>query len=447
MQAKKYTKTQAGLILQFGLVVFSSLVFWIPRENYILLLLNIGILAFFYQQIWKQKFSVNPLMYGLIFCSAMFAPTNLSQDVYRFIWDGKLILNGYNPHDFRPKELINQMGFSTGNWRELYRGMGPLSQGNYSCYPLVTQIYSFIAAIIPIFWVQLLVMKLLFIGTFILTIQSTRKLLEFCKLEKHYLHLFWLNPLVLIEGLGNLHFEWVMLCFVASGIYFLTQINYLNASIFITLAIQAKLIPFLMLPFFVRNLGWKKSIFFGLSVVVLFFISSLIFINPSNLGNFLESIKLYYGRFEFNSPIFAFYLDYGFWKYGFHPIGSYARRLAFYGFLALLTFCFYRLKQNEDWKVFFSRMAWATTIYYFFATTIHPWYLIFPLFFGILSQNKLTIYWSFLVFLSYLFYDLKLKEMYDWIRIVEYALLLIFSFSFLKSEWRNFKINYFSTSN
>jgi hypothetical protein len=62
MQAKKYTKTQAGLILQFGLVVFSSLVFWIPRENYILLLLNIGILAFFYQQIWKQKFSVNPLM-------------------------------------------------------------------------------------------------------------------------------------------------------------------------------------------------------------------------------------------------------------------------------------------------------------------------------------------------------------------------------------------------
>lgn len=444
MQAVQHKKIETGLNLQFGLVVFSSLVFWIPRENYLLLLLNIGILAFFYQQIWKQKLSASPLMYGLIFCSALLAPTNLSQDVYRFIWDGKLILKDYNPHDFRPKELINQMGFSSGNWRELYKGMGPLSQGNYSCYPFVTQIYSLIAAVIPIFWVQVLVIKLLFIGTFILTIQSTRKLLEFCKLEKHYLHLFWLNPLVLIEGLGNLHFEWVMLCFVASGIYYLTQINYLKASIFITLAIQAKLIPFLMLPFFVRTLGWKKSIFFGLSVLALFFISSLIFIHPSNLGNFLESIKLYYGRFEFNSLIFAFYLDYGFWKYGFHPIGSYARRLAFYGFLALLAFCFYRLKQNEDWKVFFSRMAWATIIYYFFATTVHPWYLIFPLFFGILSQNKVIIYWSFLVYLSYLFYDLDIKKYHVVVKIVEYIVLLILSFPFIKQELKSFKRNYFS---
>lgn len=445
MQAKKYIKTEAGLNFQFGLVVFSSLVFWIPRENYLLLLLNIAILAYFYQQIWRQKLDVSPLMYGLIFCSAMFAPTNLSQDVYRFIWDGKLILNGYNPHDFRPKELINQMGFSSGNWRELYRGMGPLSQGNYSCYPLVTQIYSVVSAIIPIFWLQVIVMKLLFVGTFALTIQSTRKLLEYCQLEKHYLHLFWLNPLVLIEGLGNLHFEWVMLCFVASGIYYLTQINYLKAAIFITLAIQAKLIPFLILPFFVRTLGWKRSILFGLSVVVLFFVSSLIFIHPANVINFLESIKLYYGRFEFNSPIFAFYLDYGYWKYGFHPIGSYARRLAFYGLLALILFCFYQLKKAGEWKVFFSRVAWATTIYYFFATTVHPWYLIFPLFFAIFSQNKLTIYWSFLVFLSYLFYDSKLKEYTDIIRILEYAILLILSFSFIRGEWISFKRKYFSS--
>lgn len=444
MQAVRHKKNETGLNYQFGLVVFSSLVFWIPRENHLFLLLNIAILAFFYQQIWKQKLSVSPLMYGLIFCSALFAPTNLSQDVYRFIWDGKLILNGYNPHDFRPKELINQMGFSSSNWRELYRGMGPLSQGNYSCYPFVTQVYSLITAVIPFFWIQVLVMKVLFIGTFALTIQSNRKLLEFLKLEKHYLHLFWLNPLVLIEGLGNLHFEWVMLCFVVCGIYNLTQTHYKKAAIFITLSIQAKLIPLLILPFFVRTLGWKKSVLFGLTVVLLFFASSLIFIHPSNVSNFLESIKLYYGRFEFNSPIFAFYLDYGYWKFGYHPIGPYARRLAFYGFLALVAFCFYRLKKSEDWKVFFSRMAWATTVYYLFATTVHPWYLIFPLFFAVFSQNKLTIYWSFLVFLSYFFYDSNLKAYYDWIRISEYSILLILSFSFIKREWVLFKKNYFS---
>jgi alpha-1,6-mannosyltransferase len=101
----------------------------------LLLLLNVGILAYFYRNIWLEKVQVAKGTYVLIFLSAIFAPTNLSQDVYRFLWDGKLILNGINPHDFRPKEIINQGAFSGNNWRELYRGMGSLSQRNYSCYP------------------------------------------------------------------------------------------------------------------------------------------------------------------------------------------------------------------------------------------------------------------------------------------------------------------------
>ncbi len=441
MQTLQHKKTETELHLQFGLVVFSSLIFWIPREHWLLLIINVGVLSYFYSLLWNNKLQISTGSYVFIFISAVFAPTNLSQDVYRFLWDGKLILNGINPHDFRPREIINQGSFSGKNWRELYRGMGTLSQRNYSCYPFVTQIYSSIAALVPSFSIQVIVLKLLFVGTFLASWSAFKQVLAFFKFNQNTFHLFWLNPLVLVEGLGNLHFEWVMLCFVILSLHFLLKHKFIPTALFLCLAIQAKLVPLLILPFFVRTLGWGKSIFLGLTVVLFVFFSSLIFINSANAGNFLESIALYYGRFEFNSPIYAFYLEYGMWRYYFYPLENYAAYLTQYALLFLIATCFYRLK-DKSWETFCHRLAWALTIYYVFATTVHPWYLIFPLFFAVLSSNRLTLFWSFLIFLSYVLYDESLKE-YAWlIRSLEYGTLVLCSFSFIRSEIKSFWRSY-----
>ena len=37
----------------------------------------------------------------------LFAIPNLSQDFYRFIWDGRMILEGFNPFLYTPESFIN----------------------------------------------------------------------------------------------------------------------------------------------------------------------------------------------------------------------------------------------------------------------------------------------------------------------------------------------------
>ncbi|MBT8325148.1 MAG: mannosyltransferase, partial [Winogradskyella sp.] len=47
---------------------------------------------------------ISAFVFRLLF---LFAIPNLSQDFYRFIWDGRLILEGINPYLFTPQTIIN----------------------------------------------------------------------------------------------------------------------------------------------------------------------------------------------------------------------------------------------------------------------------------------------------------------------------------------------------
>ena len=77
----------------------------------------------------------------------LFAVPNLSQDFYRFIWDGRLILTGLNPYLTTPDDLIFSQPTLFPQMKLLFDGMGPLSAGHYSNYPPIHQLPFVIAAI------------------------------------------------------------------------------------------------------------------------------------------------------------------------------------------------------------------------------------------------------------------------------------------------------------
>jgi alpha-1,6-mannosyltransferase len=227
----------------------------------------------------------------------------------------------------------------------------------------------------------------------------------------------------MIEGLVNLHFELVMVALLVVALDLILRRQMFVAGIFLGLAIQVKLIPLLLLPFFLPVLKWKNSFLLGFVSLMIFGLTSLVFIHPSNIHHVLASLQLYYGNFEFNSSTYRLLLKYGFWKYHFYRIPYYGLFLSRIATVLLLLFAWFRMDWS-DWSTFFKRISWGFLAYYLCATTVHPWYLIVPLLFGLLAGYRFFYLWGFLVFLSYAFYSEAFVP-YLWaIHLLEYGILI-----------------------
>ena len=134
---------QIGIILCFIVSIF--LVNWEPDRTNLLFIGACYSVAFFsYILILREKtLSFTHLLLialGAQAVSMLFLP-NLSEDYFRFLWDGKITLEGVNPFDFTPNELIEGKFANHAYLNEVFEGISELSRKHYSCYPPVNQVY------------------------------------------------------------------------------------------------------------------------------------------------------------------------------------------------------------------------------------------------------------------------------------------------------------------
>lgn len=341
----------------------------------------------------------------------------LSEDVYRFLWDGKLWLKGINPYEFQPDQITVQDPYLI----ELYHNMTDLTKGNYTCYPPFNQLYFFIAGFGTSLKGSILTLKALIVLSIIPGMIYLNRLLDENKLKTSYAWFVILNPLFLIETFGNLHFEGVMMSFLVIAFYFLKR-NLILASIFFTLAIQLKLLPLILLPFLIRYLGLKITALFGALTLLILLATTIPFMNEEQFIRFLESLRLYFGVFEFNSFIPHYLQEFIALFTGFNPIRYTSLLLSLSTTGILLYLSFYRQKKTITHLI--SDLAMGLIVYYLLSNTVHPWYIISLLFLYPFSQKRSTLLWTLLIVMSYSFYSQD-WIVSRWIINLEYALLLI----------------------
>lgn len=366
----------------------------------------------------------------------LFSIPALSNDFFRFIWDGELITHGISPYAHRPDDLISFGGFlDEERMRILYHGMGELSQQNYSCYPPLNQLLFVIpAAISDSLSVQLFIFKLIMIAADLGIILVGKKIAELLKVNVHQIWLFVLNPFIIIEFCGNVHFEGVMIFFLLCAIYLLLKKQWIFSSVFFAFAVQIKLIPLIILPLLFKKLGLRKMLgYTAISTIVILLLGKL-FLNEAFLLNMMGSIDQYFERFEFNAGIFYVIREMGFWITGYDTIQQVMPVMTKIILISILMLSLIR-KYKSDQDIMTGAM-FAFIIFYGFSTTVHPWYISMVLIFSVFTNYRFGVIWSFLVMLSYSAYSDPVFAENKWYLLAEYILLFIVLVYELKRNWK-----------
>ena len=398
-------------IAAYALMVLSGIAYLVlayatPRTEFTQLLLLYAFVFAAYLYIANRRLNiwhgiVAAILFRLLF---LFATPALSDDYFRYVWDGRLMNAGINPYAYLPSYFVGTDAPQVeGISQQLYQYLN--SPHYYSVYPPVTQGVFWLSAklypdsIIGSIIMMRLILILAEVGSILLLLRLLRKM---ALPEKHLL-LYALNPLVIIELTGNLHFEALMIFFILLALHQLFYQRALVSGIAFGLAIGTKLLPLMFLPFLVRKLTVAQFILFsvamGLTLLALFYP----LVNLELLQNMWQSIDLYFQRFEFNASVYYLLRWLGFRFTGYNQIAVLGPMLSMVTLGVILALA--SVKKLGSIRRLSGYMAVALTVYLFLATTVHPWYISTVLALTVVSQFRYAVVWSGLAILTYTAYQ------------------------------------------
>ncbi len=406
-----------SLLLSFlSVLLYYTFAHHLVRADFVKLLTLYAALFFLYFKLiqfekWNLKFLVViGILFRLVF---MMSEPNLSQDYFRFIWDGELVSQLINPYLEVPDNLIGQQDLAIANAQQLYDGMGSLSARHFSTYPPLNQIFFALAVLFGGKGIlgSITAFRIVILFADVGILYFGRKLLRNLNRSPHLIFLYFLNPLVIIELTGNLHFEGVMLFFFVWALYLLSMNRWVFGGVIFALSISLKLVPLLFMPLFLKHFGFKKCLLFYLIVAVTLLIILLPFYTPTMVDNYSQTIGLWFSNFEFNAGLYngikqiALQFDAKPWELikSFGSITPYI--------IIVVVILFTIIPKNQKLATLITSMLWILTLYYFLSATVHPWYLVFVVLLSIFTTFRYAIVWSAVVILSYFAYSqIPIKE-------------------------------------
>lgn len=203
----------------------------------------------------------------------------LEDDFYRYMWDGAVTANVFNPYVHSPQDVLDKNINVPDKILDLAKESGEvINKINHpkikTLYPALSQL-TFAVSYLIFPWSVVGWKFVMLIGDILLLFFLIRILKEL-KLPIVFISIYWLNPIVLHEFFNTGHYDLFALLFVAISIYYFLKNKYLTSSVMIALAVGFKLWPVLIFPIFLRRLTiqkWKfvlNGIVFSLIVFIIF---------------------------------------------------------------------------------------------------------------------------------------------------------------------------------
>jgi hypothetical protein len=273
-----------------------------------------------------------------------------SDDIYRYVWDGKVATHGINPFRYAPTDSA---------LAALHTADLP-SKINHptmrTIYPPLAQVLFFVSN--KLFGDSLIGLKFLLVLADICTIVLLYKLYQLYELRQLVLYAW--SPLpIMYFGLDG-HIDALGIPFLLLFLYLATHNRYFTASISLGIAGVAKLYPLFVAPFlFHVATGWRRLVL-PLVPIAMLLIGGWLYWEPT--GGLVESFMMFSSVFAFNGSVFHI-------VYEVVKTNNQAHSICALVFLFWLGVVFF-LKRSLIEKIYLAFLGFII-----FAPVVQPWYL------------------------------------------------------------------------
>lgn len=359
---------------------------------------------------WPRTFFSPELiiLFAVVFrLTLLFSDPVLSDDIYRYVWDGKVANAGINPYRYVP-EADNLKGLRD---EAIYPHINHKSV--HTIYPpLLQYFFQAVTWVSPGVFAMKLGLMLFDIGIiFILFF-----MLRFLDRSLGWILVYAWNPLILIEFSGSGHADTVAVFFLLFSVYLAMRVRAIWAGAVLALSFLSKFIAIIVLPFFedLRS-RWKTFALMTAAALTVMAIGYLGFMDARAYLN--KGLFAYASTWEFNSSGYSLI-----YHYVQEFLGIPASPETFMGFdtnnkaravTKFILFCtglsiftglliFHIRKTYEGQKENILKAAYILMgTLLLLSPTLHPWYVIWVIPFLCFFPNPAWILFTGLVFLSY----------------------------------------------
>lgn len=313
--------------------------------------------------IWRQGGLRLPLVLGVavIFRLAfLWLPPTLSDDAYRYVWDGLIQRDGYNPYVYVPADPE----LAAYQDEPIYKHLN--SERYYSVYPPVSQLIFRAGAL---FYDEGWQVSYYIIKGILAALEMAALFVLARMIRPDILLLYAWNPLVVIASAGQAHGEAALALFLSLTLFAAWKGRGMQAAVWLGLASWVKLYPVLLFPLLLRRFGWRSAVAGSVCMIIL----AVPYVHPEAVVHVRTSLDLYVRLFEFNAGFYFLLKELLELVTGVDwskQIGPALRSI----FLLVLPLIYF-LDWKRSWPL---ERAFAVVIgaFLILATTVHPWYLV-----------------------------------------------------------------------
>ena len=327
--------------------------------------------------------------------AVLWCEPSLSEDFYRYRWDGKVQVAHHGPYDFPPRapelQSLRDEYYDRINHKEFRTPYSAFAETLFHLFALVSTnviAFKFFLVIFDVFLLEII-----------------RRLLQKEKKSAAWLLVYAWHPLPIIEFAGSGHMDIVGICLLFLSYLLLYHRQTALSGVMFAAAVLTKYLPGLLLPWLMKQGKWKFAIAGGMAGLLLL----LIYYSPDWI--MFSGVLSYYKKWRFNDSLFGFLYV---WLGGAEParIAGMVFTVLVAGFCLAAKFSFYR----SAFIVFGAVIL--------FSPVVHPWYLCWVLPFLVFHPNKPWLFlcgWILLAYLVRHLYPVGVWKPVLWLKLLIYV--------------------------